>query len=170
MLFLREKDLTCDVPWFVRSVGLRLELRCETLAVLQAITTPAASLQSFLTELTDGQFSSLRDIEGDPAQCSGQLLSETQPGQTFSVGKDRNSFSTGRNAAAGSWAQARGMDSFEMAQSSAAAVTTPTSEREPSTMGSRLATLSLSDNINSGADSSLSLLRRWRAIKGAADR
>ena len=144
------------VPWLFRSVGLRLELRCESLAVLKAITTPAASLQSFLTELTGGQFSSVRDGEGDPTSCSGQLLSEMQLGQSVSAGRDtRNSFS-GRTV----WTPHR-LDGLELDRPSAEPVA-----QQPGMMGSRLPALGLSGN--GGTDSSLSLLRRWRAIKRGA--
>lgn len=130
------------MPWLFRSVGLRLELRCESLAVLQAITTPATALQSFLTELTGGQFSSVRDVEGDPTSCCGQLLSELQPQQSGSARRDgRNTFSA-RGDSAGR-VQLRGLDDLEPEHPSAGAVA-----MQP-------------------IESTLTLLRRWRGIKGA---
>lgn len=156
-------DALVVMPWLFRSVGLRLELRCETLAVLQAITTPASSLQSFLTELTGGQFSSVRDVEGSPTSCSGQLLSEMQPGQS---GRDtQNSFT--RSNAVGTWTQGRELDGSEPELPRAGAGATQREElQQPGMMGPRLATLSPSGH--GGADPPLPLLRRWRALKRGA--
>jgi hypothetical protein len=148
-----------------RSVGLRLELRCETLAVLQAITTPAASVQSFLTELTGGQFSSVRDEEGSPTTCCGQLLSEMQPGQ--SDRDTRNSF-TGRNVVS-TWTQACELDVSEPELPRAGAgATLRVEQQQPGVMGSRLAALSPSGYAGSDPASPLPLLRRWRALKRGA--
>ena len=161
---VRCEDLCVAVSWLFRSVGLRLELRCDSLAVLQAITTPAASLQSFLTELTGGQFSSVRDAEEYPIRAAGQLLSEIQPGQS---GRDmRNSF-TGIDEVA-TWTQAREMDGSEPELlRSGAGATRRDRLQETDMVGSQSAALSPSGSGGSG-DSPLPLLRRWRALKRGA--
>jgi hypothetical protein len=176
-LILRRDLCLCPVLCgVVRSIGLRLELRCETLPVLQAITTPAASLQSFLTELTGGQFSSVRDVEGDPTAASGELLSELQRGSSSSSslrGGSSSSHPLGMGLSAapatvstavsvgGASTRARDEDGFGTGQPSLNGASSIELEQQP---GSRLAAAGA---LNFSGGSSVALLRRWRAIKGA---